>query len=533
MSTVGAATRWFERAIDFANAILVKETRQALKSRQFVVVFMLLLTASWAASMFGLVMKGDAIEYGSAGREFFLVFFMVLSAAVLLIVPFGAYRSLLAERDQNTFELLSITTLTPRQIVWGKLLSALVQTFIFYSAITPFIAFASLLQGFDVATAAYWLIAAMLVSLFFSTAALMLWSFARQRASQAATSIVVLGSLGIGFAGFIQFPLSMPILFDAPEFWWGNVFIVLAGLSYIVLFQQIAIAQLTFESDNRSTRIRMTCAAQFWLLWLVYMGFHRYYKTPWQVQEIQFLTNVSVIHWSLVGLLAATEGDHLSRRVRRQLPRNPLARLLVAPLMPGGARGYLFLLLHLAALWLLSAGLMLDAVRAAGGPTAGRPMTELFGNLGTFTSTSWLPELRIATACCCYVLFYVGIGAMVGRWLRSVTPEIKPGHIRVLSIFIFGAGLIGPLIPRMIEPRAWRGYSLIQITNPFETFDAIYRGGFDFQRVMPLLLGGALLVVLMNLRAMFHGVREILQGASQATALHHPESAAGLTTSTK
>src|SRR5688572_30299426 len=126
MSSVQAATRWIEKATDFANAILVKETRQALKSRQFVVVFMLLLTASWAASMFGLVMEGEAIAYGSAGRQFFLVFFTVLSAAVLLVVPYGAYRSLLAERDQNTFELLSITTLTPRQIVWGKLLSALV-----------------------------------------------------------------------------------------------------------------------------------------------------------------------------------------------------------------------------------------------------------------------------------------------------------------------------------------------------------------------------------------------------------------------
>jgi hypothetical protein len=308
---------------------------------------------------------------------------------------------------------------------------------------------------------------------------------------------------------------------------------LLGGLSYIVLFQQIAISQLTFDADNRSTRIRMTCAAQFWLLWLIYMGFHRYYKTPWEVQEVQLLTNLSLIHWAVVGMLAATEGDHLSRRVRRQLPKNPLARLLVAPLMPGGARGYLYLLLHVVALWVLSAGLMLDAARTAGGPLAGRPMSQLFTNLIRLDSTSWIAELRIATACCCYVLFYIGIGAMVGRWLRSVTPEIKPGHIRVLSIFIFGAGLIGPLIPRMIDPRAWRGYSLIQITNPFETVDTMYRGTFEFQRIMPLLFGGALVVVLMNLRAMFHGVREILQGAPQASPSPQPENAAGLAMSTK
>jgi ABC-type Na+ efflux pump permease subunit len=59
---------------------------------------------------------------------------------VLVLIPFGCYRSLLAEREQTTFELLSITSLSPRQVIWGKLLSAGLQMFIFYSAIAPFVA---------------------------------------------------------------------------------------------------------------------------------------------------------------------------------------------------------------------------------------------------------------------------------------------------------------------------------------------------------------------------------------------------------
>ena len=57
---------------DRLNPILVKETRQALKSRQFIITFMLLLTVAWLISVFGTIWYGPAIEYGSAGRAFFV-----------------------------------------------------------------------------------------------------------------------------------------------------------------------------------------------------------------------------------------------------------------------------------------------------------------------------------------------------------------------------------------------------------------------------------------------------------------------------
>jgi len=41
---------WLEAIADRANPILVKETRQALKSRQFVLTFLVVLIACWIAS---------------------------------------------------------------------------------------------------------------------------------------------------------------------------------------------------------------------------------------------------------------------------------------------------------------------------------------------------------------------------------------------------------------------------------------------------------------------------------------------------
>ncbi|MBI3462847.1 MAG: ABC transporter permease, partial [Planctomycetes bacterium] len=121
---------WLEPLGDRINPILVKETRQALKSRQFLVTFLLLLVASLLVSFGGVAIVGPDLGYRSAGVGFFIAYYAVLAFAVFVVVPFGAYRSLASEQEERTFELLSITTLRPRQIVAGKLLSAVVQMFI-------------------------------------------------------------------------------------------------------------------------------------------------------------------------------------------------------------------------------------------------------------------------------------------------------------------------------------------------------------------------------------------------------------------
>src|SRR3989304_2446957 len=100
MSTVQWVVSWLEKAGDWANPILVKETRQALKSRQFVSTFLLLLLSSWVASIVGVVWYGDSMEFGRAGRDFFAIFYSVLAVAVLGVGPFCGCRSLARERAE-------------------------------------------------------------------------------------------------------------------------------------------------------------------------------------------------------------------------------------------------------------------------------------------------------------------------------------------------------------------------------------------------------------------------------------------------
>ncbi|HYO25582.1 MAG TPA: ABC transporter permease, partial [Lacipirellulaceae bacterium] len=72
---------------DRANPILVKETRQALKSRHFVITFLVVLAACWLVSFGGVAMIGAQIYYGAYGREMLVAYYAILAFPLALIVP--------------------------------------------------------------------------------------------------------------------------------------------------------------------------------------------------------------------------------------------------------------------------------------------------------------------------------------------------------------------------------------------------------------------------------------------------------------
>jgi len=104
--------QWLTALVERANPILVKETRQALKSRQFIVTFFVVLAACLIVSFAGVALIGPRIYYAAAGPPMLVAYFIILAFPLTMIVPFSAYRSLAAEQEENTYDLLSISTLT-------------------------------------------------------------------------------------------------------------------------------------------------------------------------------------------------------------------------------------------------------------------------------------------------------------------------------------------------------------------------------------------------------------------------------------
>ncbi len=92
--TATVLERIADRLTDRLNPILIKEARQALKSRQFASTFLLLVLVSWLISALGVSWAGPSIEYGSPARVFLTGYIWVLQVAVLLVVPFTVFRSM-------------------------------------------------------------------------------------------------------------------------------------------------------------------------------------------------------------------------------------------------------------------------------------------------------------------------------------------------------------------------------------------------------------------------------------------------------
>lgn len=498
MSRLANVANLMEKYSDWFNPILVKENRQSLKSRQFVVTFMLLLLVSWIITVGVTWLQYDQMEYGRVGPTFVIAYYWVLGVAVFIVVPYGAYRSLMAERDENTSELLTITALSPSRIVWGKLFSALLQLFIYYSAISPFIAFTSLLEGFEQFQVMYALVWSMVLSLVLSTFMMMLSLNARQRHWQALSTLFAFGLLVFAFftiTSIFSSVIGSTVAYDSLEFWLWNAFAFVIAVSYAVLFQQITAAQLTHESGNRSTRIRIVASIQFLMVLATIGGLTIYLPSTTGYGEMFVTLFVLLfVHWGVVTLFVSTEHDYLSRRIRRDLPKRRLWRRALIPFLPGGAFGLVYSALHLLALIALVI------------------FTTGYHTYGSILRVN--PEAFFALAC--YYVIFASIGTFLVRVGNHISGEFRPAHARIITVLFVVFCTIAPLFPRIFSDYLrYSQYEFYDIINP--TFTVSYLAGDNYSNpaftrdtVLYLLIVGAIIAVLSNLGAFRRAAKTVL-----------------------
>jgi hypothetical protein len=498
--------QWIERTADRFNPILVKETRQALKSRQFTGTFMLLLVASLLVSFGGLALAGQNIDYQSSGSNFFVAYFAVLAFAIFVVVPFGAYRSLAAEQEERTFELLSITTLLPGQIVTGKLLTSMIQMFIYFSAIAPFMAFTYLLRGIDMPSILFVLVLAVAGSVGLSMVGLFMATFATRRGWQVLLSVVMI--TGLGFVTIGSVFLTMFIIeevggaFREPEFWLGMFGLFTVYVTVFALLFQLSIAQLTFESDNRSTRVRVVLLIQF-LSGLAWAGWGWIMEGRGEREILAVLAGIGCAYWALAGSFLIAEPEGISQRVARQIPRRGLPRALFAVFFPGPGTGLAFVLVHLV--------LIVTMIGLAEATEKWSVVNYLArGTRGEATAVT----LMMAS----YAFFYVGLGATLVRLVRRFRSLPAIGGAAITAIL----GAAGILVPNFfvltMRPSHYQTYAFWQLSDPIATVDAFVSKPVFTAPVLwaPVVMAG--FVLLLNLAAMAQAISKI-RGQSQRAAV--------------
>ena len=189
---LAAIDRLVERVSGWLNPILIKEARQSLKSRQFIITFALLLAASVIWTILGVVVNAPDVYYVPTGENLLAGYYLILAIPLMGMVPLAAFRSLAAEIEDDTFEMLVITRLSSTGIVIGKMNSAMLQMLIYFAALVPCLAFSYLLRGVNLPTIVMLVVIIFVSATTLTAFALMLATLAPSRAAQTITLLILL-----------------------------------------------------------------------------------------------------------------------------------------------------------------------------------------------------------------------------------------------------------------------------------------------------------------------------------------------------
>jgi ABC-type transport system involved in cytochrome c biogenesis permease component len=335
---------WCERIGDGLNPILVKETRQALKSRQFVITFSVLLFAALAWTIVGSLSMMPTIYTSPSAPRMLIGYYLVLALPMLLVVPLAAYRSLEGEIDDGTLELLSITTLGAWQIVLGKMASAMLQMLLYFVALFPCVAYAYTLRGVDLPTTFLMMAIVLVAAIMLTVISLFFAPLAQSRTGRISTLLAVMLVLLIAEWGIAALVISM-ILYGNPLSFEWQFFLVTATLLISISLGHLLLtataAQLTPESENRSTHIRLSLLVFSAIIFTLCMLAVQTLGSP-GVAAAQVLLIMLTILWTLASAMMTAESAVMTPRVRRELPNSFLARCFLTWLTPGPSTGLIF-----------------------------------------------------------------------------------------------------------------------------------------------------------------------------------------------
>jgi len=347
-----SADRWLIRWSGRCSPILVKETRQTLKSLQFKWTFLLLMLAIVGWTFFAIISMTPAIYFFPAGKTLLMGYLVLLLIPTIVIVPNAAYHSMASELDQGTFDALSISPLSPLNIVVGKLSVAMVQSLIYFSALAPCIALTYLLRGVPISTIAMALSWVVLASFVCASIGLLLASINRMGTFSTVLSILLL-LVTIGCTLFLLTMLSAMIQ-EAQLIGSDAILGILAAMiviaSYGWLMVLAASASIGVAGENYSSSIRWWVLLQSTMIAVAFMiaiinlvevfGQNlRYARELFNAMLI-----ISAIHWAFVGAFFVGENGTTSIRAQRSLPDTLLSRLFCTWTNPGSGPGYFFVL---------------------------------------------------------------------------------------------------------------------------------------------------------------------------------------------
>jgi hypothetical protein len=508
------ASRLLDRLDDAINPIVVKELRQAVKSRLVVssLLFFLLLQVVilGAILLFREAHSADGVDY-QAGQVIFEVLNGILLGICLLLVPAYAGIRLAAERSDTNVDLLFISTLKPRSIIWGKFLAAVVLVLLIVSACAPFMTFTYLLRGIDIPTILFVLLMDFLVVLSATMLAIFIASIPVHRALKGALFLGMFGAMIATFSGMIastnEIVTRGTLPMDTNEFWAVLAAVVGAILCALGQFYVWSVALVSPPSANRALVVRIYSAAA-WLVTLAAATTLTY--VIGEPPVIYTWQGLVVAAFCLQMTISISERDHWGPRVARTIPRRSLLRGLAFLFYSGAAGGILY-------------GVLFIGLALAAGPLV---LKILDYRLHTYPGATVTTHGRVAFFMALVALYAYDYGLLAVLLRRTLFRQhLKASLTWLIAVILVALGCALPYIFLLTVPQtSWQFEQRnpwIMLTNPVTSVimaaNSYMRSVSDFDDVcMAFVAIVAMLLTLANLPWIVRQMRDFRPPARKA-----------------
>jgi len=443
---------WLEDKSDWLSPLVVKEVRQLVRGREFMVSFGASLAAGLAVAFFGAV---DALGgSSSSGNWTFASLMACLAFLGLAVVPLGAFSALRTERMEQTLELITLTSLSSRRIVVGKLLAQAVKLGTLFAAMAPFVTMSFLLGGVDFVTILIALVVLFMLSVWAGALCLLLSTAFKSRAMSFLVfgAVGVLGLFGASMGRMLFFAARGgalgPVVFgvgigSTTTLWWVLAIVTTFWLISLINLVLLAENRMSLSTEDSVTPLRIGFLVQF----LVICGYTMAYVFDPPLAKSRAAEALLVLgsgHLAIVAVFVVSEDLAVPRRVLFRIRSASPWRWLMAMFGPGGGRGAAYVLVQ---------------------------MVLLFGAVTLLQLTP--ADRRMLLAVFGYVLFFTGIPALAFR--RLMPARATPLRIRAAVLVTLAVAMLVPDILYYIVQRPETldlDFAMRHLFSPIRTIDS-------------------------------------------------------------
>ena len=323
-----------QRLNNLLNPIMVKELRQAMRSRFIVILLNLFLGAQF---LFVLLYFLDAqTQIISNGQTLFISLSVLLIGASIACVP--AYTVHQLSEELRNDDMIFSTSMRPFQVVWGKFSSGVVMSALFFSASAPFLTLTYMMRGLDLQTI-FW-------TIFFGYISVQVLNGLAILLGTLKLSVIFQSIIALVFGYFVIVSIdyfSMFSPFSGSSFYadsWTDAFYVIA-ITLLISFWVVGTllfwgaARIAPETSNRMVGLRIFQTICFFAVLAIFWGIGLY---GWQggssSEPLLIIRTGEVIAMIFVAIhaqIGICERTRFSRRMIHAIPHSILKHMAAYP----------------------------------------------------------------------------------------------------------------------------------------------------------------------------------------------------------